>query len=545
MSNGSQVSALRWGLVALVVSSALHFLCFIQWPGNPVRDVTYSIFAAQNLLAHGQLKAINVMSDYGGDLAQFARLHFLVQFPPGHSLLYAAVMALGLTPAAATKALGLAGIVSGGLGWIYLARFLGASRNCLIAVGAAYPWLPFIGAVYLVYGNDHLALALTPWICLALMRIEPIGTPSPSSRMFAKARWRGLLIVAILAILAVNLKYTLAPVFVAASLYLFVLDGFRFRARSARWTAALLALLVSPGLLLILVDGAYRPRILLAPVGGTISGPGFLENLLNNTVAGTPGWDGVLAGVGDLLIQFAHVPSTRRLTALVSVAVLAIWLAHFRRFPWRGREESFGVLLALLTVALWGMLAVSNYFGNHQWDFSDQGRIYKPFALLWLLCCAVSLDKMRGAELLRSVAFYTLALPLAFTASAYVGKSVLDTPYLRMPNSGIAWTATRDAGHAGFLSRLASARGRTPGLLIAAEPWTMTELAVPSLYSQLTLQYGGYWSSKPLEVWAMINPGEKHALLTGFQGASVERAMAPPGYPFDLYILNFEGTAPR
>jgi hypothetical protein len=164
MSNSSQVSALRWGLVALLVSSALQFLCFIQWPGNPVRDVTYSIFAAQNLLAHGQLKAINVMSDYGGDLAHFARLHFLVQFPPGHALLYAAVMALGLTPAAATKALGLAGIVSGGVGWIYLARFLGASRTCLMAVGAAYQMIPFVYNEDKDYVIDNHALTLSPLI---------------------------------------------------------------------------------------------------------------------------------------------------------------------------------------------------------------------------------------------------------------------------------------------------------------------------------------------------------------------------------------------
>jgi hypothetical protein len=530
-------------MVAVFVSSALQFLCFIKWPGNPVRDVTYSIFAAQNLLAHGQLKAVNVMSDYGGDLAQFAHLHFLVQFPPGHSLLYAAVMALGLTPAAATKALGWAGIVSGGLGWIYLARLLGASRKCLMAVGAAYPWLPFVGAVYLVYGNDHLALAVTPWICLALMRIDPVGASSPaSSRMVASARWRGLSIVTILAILAVTFKYTLSPVFVAASLYLFAQDGLRFRARSASWTAALLALLVFPGLLLILVDRAYSPRVLLAPAGGTISGPGFVENLLNNTVAGTAGWDGVLTGARDLLIRFADIAPTERWVALMSVALLAVWIAHFRRFPWRGREQSFGILLLLLTLALWAMLGLSIYFSNSQWDFSDQGRIYKPIALLWLLCCAVSLDKMRGAELLRSAAFYTLALPLVFTAATYVGKGLLETPYLRMPDSGIAWTATRDAGHAAFLSRFASSRGRKPGLLIAAEPWAMTELAVPSLYSQLTLQHSGYWSSTPLEVWAMINPAERDALMTGFQGASIERAMVPPGYPFELYVLTFEGT---
>jgi hypothetical protein len=532
MPNSAHLSPLRWGLVALLVSSALQFLCFLEWPGNPVRDVTYSIFAAQNLLAHGQLKSINVLADYGGDLAQSARLHFLVQFPPGHALLYAAVMALGLTPAAATKALGLAGIVSGGLGWVYLARFLGASRRCLVVVGAAYPWLPFIGAVYLAYGNDHLALALTPWICLALMRIEPMGTSS---------RWRGLLTVAILALLAVTFKYTLAPVFAAASLYLLAQDGFRFRDRRAWWTAALLALLLCPGLLLVLVDRAYRPRVMLAPVAGTVSGFGFVDNLLSNTVAGTPGWDGVLAGAGDLLIRFAIVP-TPRLSALVSVALLAVWIAHFRRVPWRGREQSFGILLVLLTLALWAMLGVSNYFSRHQWDFSDQGRIYKPIALLWLLCGAVSLDKMRGAQLLRSVAFYTLVLPLAFTALAYLERGLLDAPYLRMPDSGMAWTATRDAGHAGFLSRVALSRGRTPNLLISAEPWAMVELAVPSLYSQLTLQRGGYWSRTPLEVWAMINPGERDALLTACEGASVERVLVPAGYPFDLYILEFRAT---
>ena len=51
-------------------------------------------------------------------------------------------------------------------------------RSCLTALAFVYPWLSFIARTYWDYQNDHLSCALMPWVCLAIVRIEPL----PGSR---------------------------------------------------------------------------------------------------------------------------------------------------------------------------------------------------------------------------------------------------------------------------------------------------------------------------------------------------------------------------
>jgi len=79
-----KLSGLHLALLALLASAALQFVLFARSPRDPMNDVDYSIFAAQNLLARGELKALNLLADYHDDLAQFARLRWMVHFPPGH-----------------------------------------------------------------------------------------------------------------------------------------------------------------------------------------------------------------------------------------------------------------------------------------------------------------------------------------------------------------------------------------------------------------------------------------------------------------------------
>jgi hypothetical protein len=160
-----------------------------------------------------------------------------------------------------------------------------------------------------------------------------------------------------------------------------------------------------------------------------------------------------------------------------------------------------------------------------------------PITLMWLLWCAVSLNAMRVRDMLRAPAFYALALPLALTAIVAIRAAALQPPYPAMPRSGIAWDVSRDADHAAFLSRFASARGRKPDLLIAMSS-TMNELEVPSLYNGFLMPPGRhYWSSTALEVWALVVPSQEKVLLADFSGAGAQRIATPPGYPFIFYIF--------
>ena len=67
---------------------------------------------------------------------------------------------------------------------------------------------------------------------------------------------------------------------------------------------------------------------------------------------------------------------------------------------------------------------------------------------------------------------------------------------------------------------------------------TMNELAVPSIYNGFLMPPGHhYWSSAPLEVWALVVPSQEKVLLADFAGAGVERVATPPRYPFVFYIF--------
>lgn len=535
MIQSPRVPGVRSALAMLLVSAALQLTCFARWPGNPARDVHHSIFAAQNFVFHGQLKSINPLADYGDDLAQSARLRWLMHWPPGHSLLYAAVISLGLSAGAATKLLGLLGVVAAGVAWIYLAHGLGASRYCIAALAVAYPWLPFQGHLYIGYNTEHPALALVAWICVALLQIEPLNESS-------RERWDRLLIAAFLAGAAVLLKYSLAPVLFAAILYLLWLDGAVLDRRRVCRMAAFSGVLLLAGLAPWLVSRAYGERYPLPRGSGLVlSLPEYVSNIGSNSVLGPSGWDDILMHLNLVLekkfrLQLPLAP----ILFFSSLALLAVWCLHFKRFPWRAREKSFGVLLLLLTATLWMMLGLMTNLVGMRWDFTANGRLYIPITLLWLVSCAVSLGKMERKDLFRSTAFYTLAVPFVLTAAFYAKSGLIGRPYERMPNSGLAWTTSNDISHASFLSNLAVERGRKPSLLIA-EPRDMVELGVPYLYADTAVQSNrSYWSSVNMEVWAMIEPAKEKALLASFRRASsTERTRVPAGLPFVFYIFRF------
>jgi len=534
MRHRLKLSGLHLALLALVASAAFQFALFARSPRDPMNDVDYSIFAAQNLLARGELKALNLLADYHDDLAQYARLRWMVHFPPGHSLLYAAVMGLGLNPSDATKVLALLGVLAGGFGWIFLARFLGASRYCLLLLALLYPWLPWAGRAYQLYETEHVAFAVMPWFCLALLRAAPAGLPAAApSPPTARSQGGQLLIVILLTLLLVTLKYSMSPVFLAAGLYLLVQDGRRFAERSLWWKAAVIGLLVAPLLLSLLVNWAYGPRVLRAGPQISHFEFQFARNLLNNSLAATFGWDKLV----PYLFKTVVLHPFGALIDLLSLASLGIGIAHFRRHPPQGRLRSFAILLLLLTIALWLSLAASTWLGNKQWNFSAEARFYMPITLLWLLCGAVSLDAMRPRAMVRSPAFYALVLPILLTALIGIRGAMREPAYPAMPASGIAWTVSPDPAHATFLSRFAEAHGRKPDLLIAM-PSLMNELAVPSFATGYLVPPGHhYWSSRPLELWALVIPSQERALLANSAGAEIERVATPDGYPFRFYII--------
>ena len=74
--------------------------------------------------------------------------------------------------------------------------------------------------------------------------------------------------------------------------------------------------------------------------------------------------------------------------------------------------------------------------------------------------------------------------------------------------------------------------------MITTEYYLMLELGVPVLWQYK--DFGVFYSSKNLEVWAMIKPGDETVFLTKFQRAStITPVTGPRGFPFKCYILSF------
>jgi len=158
-----------------------------------------------------------------------------------------------------------------------------------------------------------------------------------------------------------------------------------------------------------------------------------------------------------------------------------------------------------------------------------------------VLCC-LSLEKVDARALVRSPAFYSLIVPVAFSVVSFAATGLFTEPYTRMPQSKTAWTESKEASHAAFLSDLTAKRGRKPDLLVATSAEYMTELGVPCFFSYRATSDDGrlYYSRVEMEVWAMIYPADERVLLAKFRRASrSERVDVPAGFPFVVYIFKF------
>lgn len=497
-------------------------------------DLGYSIFAAQNLIGHGTLVSLNMLTDYHDDLAHAAQLRFMVHFPPGQSLLYAAAMSLGLSAGAATKLLVLLGILIGGSGWLRLARYLKASSVCLLLLAIAYPWLPFSGSAYTLYETEHVAAALMPWFCLLLLQLVPFAAQARRApHRISVARNVRLAGVVLLAAALVSFKYSMSPVFLAAALFLLALDGRNVLRRPFWWKAAVVGLLVAPLVLGLAVNHAYGPRIVnsfpVPPHAALL----FVRDAFENSISAPFGW--------RALALRAFTVSRWQMAGLVvdvvSLALLAALVLHLRKHPPRGRMWWFAVLLAVLTVSLWLGLAASSIAGQGQWNFSTSDRLYMPIVSMWLLFALISLTSLRVREVVRTPAFYLCAAPVSLIALFMLKDSLLARPLPAMPHSGIAWTDSRDVQHATFLAAFASAHAGKPDLMIGPSA-LMNEIEVPSMSNGYLVPAGHHYrSSRPLEVWALVWPAQQAKLLADFAGSDVERVTTPPGYPFAFYIF--------
>lgn len=526
----NQSSIQRFAFLILLASGALQFGAFARWPGSPDADVVHSIFAAYNFVTGGHLQSINLYPQDTDNLARHAQIYWMTHWPPAHSWLYALMMWLGLSAGAATKLLGLLCIIGGGIGWIRLATVLGGSRICAAVVAAGYPWIWFVARTYIDYKNDHLACALVPWVYLGVVQM----TPSP-----AKVGWTRLIATALLAGSTILVKYSLAPVLAATGLYFLWLEGrsLTFTVEKMLRVAIFSAGLVLPGALLWLANRAWG--LGSYPLQNTGLTPQrlnyiyFISNTFSNTFGAPTGWSALLTQLNIALESYLRLPLFRGSIFAISSMFMTIWGVAFLRTMWTVRQLHFLQYMCLLTTILWASLFMLDAGAN---------RFYLPIGFGWIVLGAVALDKMPWNSLIRSVRFYSLAVPLLFSFFFYAATGLFGHRYATMPNSKIWWQfEDYDQDHAAFLSRLMKERGRGPDLVVTQQYNVMVELRAPIYWRYKFLSDRTFYSSKNLEVWAMIEPDDEKIFLSEFRKASaLESVAVPPGFPFKFYILTFD-----
>ena len=242
-------SAVFWAVVVLLASSLMQYLDFARWPGNPDWDVHHSIFAAQNWLATGKLRSIDLFPDSDDDLAKHAEVRWMTHWPPMHSLLYAATMMSGLSVGASTKVLALLSVILGGFGWVLLLRNPRRASRLFVWVRHRVSLDVVYREIYLDYKNDHWACAIAPWIYLATIQLPPLaGRGSENVEKIIGTRF--------LAGIGVSMKYSMAPFLISSILYFVWLDGFDLsRARILRMLFFCVAV-ISPSIALFVLDRA-------------------------------------------------------------------------------------------------------------------------------------------------------------------------------------------------------------------------------------------------------------------------------------------------
>jgi hypothetical protein len=518
----NQSSIQRFAFLILLASGALQFGAFARWPGSPEVDVVHSIFAAYNFVTGGHLQSINAFPQNTDDLARHAQLYWMTHWPPAHSWLYALMMWLGLSAGAATKLLGFLCIIGGGIGWIRLATVLGASRICVAVVAASYPWIWIMGRIYIDYKNDHLAIALVPWVYLGIVQVD-----------LDKAQWLRLIATALLAGSTILVKYSLAPVLAATGLYFLWLEGraLTFTVEKMLRIAVFSTGLVLPGALLWLANRAWGIGSYPSREGVGVSPP-LLNHIISNTFGAPTGWSALLTQLNIALESYSRLSLFRGAIFAISLMLMMIWAPAFLRTKWTVRQLHFLQYMCLLTTLLWALL--------YMVGLTSEGRLYIPIGFGWIVLGAVVLDKMPWNLLIRSLRFYSIGVPVLFSFFFYAATGLFGDRYATMPNSKLRWW-DYDQDHAAFPSRLMKERGRGPDLIVTPQYNVMVELRAPIYWRYQSQRGRTFYSSKNLEVWAMIDQNYEKIFLSEFRKASaIESVAVPSGFPFKFYILTFD-----
>ena len=186
-------------------------------------------------------------------------------------------------------------------------------------------------------------------------------------------------------------------------------------------------------------------------------------------------------------------------------------------------------------------------------NYISNTRVYMPLGLGWLAVCCFLLSNASKKDALWGAALASILIPILFSFVFFFIRGATGEAFAAMPRSMTAWIeydpeqdgklARQDVEHASFLANLVKRRGKVPDLFVAPEGRFITELRVPCFWTFIATRNDGhiYYSTKKIEVWAMVPLDEEDVLVRKFGKAfSRERIDAPDGYPYVTYIFEYD-----
>ncbi len=394
-----------------------------------VDDITIQIQAAQNLL---EGKGLVIYWRAAEDLSKPLALHGMTHYSAGYSFFAAAMMAVGVAPAAFGKIWGSVATLAGWWGWgrlafLYMGRPDRTSRFWLsvsLWIAAASPVL-FTSP----WGGTDIALwAAVPWVLMFLTR-----APDEAAQLDVKRdALAGLLIgVCVLA------RY--ASLFLVPYAVLVILAQSRLRGRLAAKRLAAFGSGLLPGV-------AIQGYVILSTFSGAAPGGVSLDGARLGAI-GARAWETLPMLAAANAGVFFWLPGTVRfwaatgyeLPALLVAGIVLVWipvaLVTATRQPVTSWNYDLRVvaagLLILLPVFLWTCMLFGTY------GYVVDRRYYEPLRPLavCIAYCLATMDSADAPRRLTAIAWSSRAYLLVFVVMTAVEIGAAFVPTAQ----GLVW----------------------------------------------------------------------------------------------------------
>jgi hypothetical protein len=509
-----------------VVSWAFLNLLYLGWSPAIQIDVKFPMSLAQIASATGRWVTMEPNARITEDLGTL-NPEWLTSWPPGIPALFFLLLKAGLTPGAVATVVGSLCVLATAIGWTLVLRAMGTATVPLLGVALVLPWTSFLGFAMTVLFNDHVLVAMAPWVFLMLLTMpdtDKLRGWRPWTRLFCAAFATGLLVI---------FKYSAFPLLVGAGLFFLTRDSWLPRSRTLIHALPFTLVLILPGLCVYALNEALSGQAAVQLSRGfQLNAVGIQQvwDLFGPPMSAVLGWQKLsshwpVLGFPCELLGFAALVSTvyaSRQNARSTKACRLLWL------------------LCVMTITVCGFLFSLTVVLPNDIDWTSDPRYYFPVFIGWLalsLLCAFRVETPRISRLCLAT---LCVIPILYSIASISLKTIIHDAPLMLPSSHLAWDGAASDTFAvtALHSKLISDREK-PVFLIG-NPLLGNELGIPALPPWLfSNELPFLQSSKKRTVWAVLDTSETTLFAQRLRGAHYEIQQLSPESSLRLTTIHF------